>query len=243
MSQETIESTEEAVAAATAVMSNVWEANVKKVFDQLIAMTEVVNAERSVNAQREVEFNDSIKNLFLRQVEAGQQIQNMMMTNAATSANLANNNAAAIAQAAATNAQVQSNRMTGNQGTIDNIALVDGITNLKAAQIARDSMMSDVAMDLKNVAGQAVETAQAAQTAATAAQAAASGFGVVSAPVPQGTTGTAQGGMQLGQSVAIESLMASNATATNAILASIAELNKAISLLIVKVSGDVAVAQ
>lgn len=225
MSESTIESTEEAVAATQAAA---WSANVKAVFDQHLH-----------DIQREkTQWNDWHA-LSLEQARQNQQIVNRLAQDAATiSARLASEGANFTAAL-----QMQQIRAAGNNATIDNIALVDGITNLKAAQIARDSMMSDVAMDLKNVAGQAVETAQAAQTAATAAQAAASGFGVVSGPVPQGTTGVSQGGMQLGYGTSIESLMATNATATNAILASIAELNKAVSMLIVKVTGDVAVAQ
>ena len=46
-------------------------------------------------------------------------------------------------------------------------------------------------------------------------------------PAAQGTTGVAQGGMQLGGSVA-----------TTAILAQIAKLEKAVDLLLVKVLGE-----
>ena len=221
MSDQTIESTEEAVAATQAAA---WAANVKALFDQHLN-----------DIQREKNQWNDWHTFSLEQARQNQQIVNRLAQDAATiSARLASVGANFTAAL-----QMQQIRAAGNNATIDNIALVDGITNLKAAQIARDSMMSDVAMDLKNVAGQAVETAQAAQTAATAAQAAASGFGVVSGPVPQGTTGVVQGGMQTGYGAAIESMMATNAVTTNAILAALAELNKTMGLLIIKVSGSV----
>lgn len=236
MSDETVKETVEATAAAQA---NAWAANIKALFEQLVTQNSVQQAQRSRDADRERENQNDWHAFSLEQARQNQQIVNRLAQDATTiSARLAAEGANFSAAM-----QAQQVRSVGNQGTIDNVVLMDGVTNLKAAQIARDSMMSDVAMDLKNTAGAAIDASEAAQTAATAAQATASGFGVVSSPVPQGTTGVAQAGLQTGYSASIESMMASNAVATNAILAQISKLAEIVGVLTLKVAGDVVVAE
>jgi hypothetical protein len=99
-------------------------------------------------------------------------------------------------------------RMAGNHTTFDNLMAAGEIDTT-----AQGAMATNLANQMRSITFEAVQQALA-QTAQTS-------------PAAQGTTGVAQGGMQLGGSVA-----------TTALLAQIAKLEKAVDLLLVKVLGE-----
>lgn len=240
MSQDTIESTEEAVAATQAAA---WSANVKALFDLVVAQQAAATELLATNSRREREQVNDWHAFNLEQARQNQQIVNRLAQGAATVSERIASDGANFSAMLATSAATAQARIASAGVALDTIAGFNGMTKLTNAEVANNRLSADVVDQFASVAKDTVEGAVASQAAATAAQAAASGFGVVSGPVPQGTTGTAQGGMQMGYGVAIESLMASNATATNAILGALAELNKAVSLLIVKVGADTVTAE
>lgn len=99
-------------------------------------------------------------------------------------------------------------RMAGNHTTYDNLMAAGEIDTT-----AQGAMANNLANQMRSIAFEAVQTAMA-QTAQTSAAA-------------QGTTGVAQGAMQMGGGVA-----------TAAILAQIAKLAEAVNVLYVKVLGE-----
>ncbi len=225
MSDQTIESTEEAVAATQAAA---WAANVKALFDQHLN-----------DIQREKNQWNDWHTFSLEQARQNQQIVNRLAQGAATVSERLASDGANFSAMLATSAATAQARIASAGVALDTIAGFNGMTKLTNAEVANNRLSADVVDQFADVAKNTVEGAVASQAAATAAQAAASGFGVVSGPVPQGTTGVVQGGMQTGYGAAIESMMATNAVTTNAILAALAELNKTMGLLIIKVSGSV----
>lgn len=99
-------------------------------------------------------------------------------------------------------------RMAGNHTTYDNLMAAGEIDTT-----AQGAMANNLANQMRSIAFEAVQSALA-QTAQTSAAA-------------QGTTGVAQGAMQMGGGVA-----------TAAILAQIAKLAEAVNVLYVKVLGE-----
>jgi hypothetical protein len=99
-------------------------------------------------------------------------------------------------------------RMAGNHATFDNLIFAGEIDTT-----AQGAMANNLTNQMRSVAFEAVQSAlaQAAQTS----------------PPAQGTTGVAQGGMQLGGGVA-----------TTAIMAQIAKLAEAVNVLYIKVLGE-----
>ena len=110
-----------------------------------------------------------------------------------------------IAQQAAINLTQHSQRTAANAATLDNLVIAGEIDTT-----AQGSMANTLADRMRSVAFEAVQSAMA-QTAQTSAAA-------------QGTTGVAQGAMQMGGGVA-----------TAAILAQIAKLAEAVNILYIKV--------
>lgn len=113
-----------------------------------------------------------------------------------------------IAQQAAINLTQHSQRQASMATSWDNLVLAGEVDTT-----AQGAMANNLANQMRSVAFEAVQAAMA-QTAQTSAAA-------------QGTTGVAQGGMQLGGSVA-----------TTAILAQIAKLAEMVGVLYVKVVGE-----
>lgn len=114
----------------------------------------------------------------------------------------------AIAQQAAINLTQHSQRVAANGATWDNLVFAGEVDTT-----AQGAMANNLANQMRSVAFEAVQAAMA-QTAQTSAAA-------------QGTTGVAQGSMQMGGGVA-----------TAAILAQIAKLAEAVNVIYVKVLGE-----
>jgi hypothetical protein len=115
-----------------------------------------------------------------------------------------------IAQQAAMNLTEHSQRTAANAASWDNLVLAGEVDTTAQGKMAHDLARS--------VAAEAVQAALA-QTALTS-------------PPSQGTTGVAQGAMQMGGGVA-----------TAAILAQIAKLAEAVNILYIKVLGEEATAE
>lgn len=113
-----------------------------------------------------------------------------------------------IAQQAAINLTQHSQRTAASAASWDNLVLAGEVDTT-----AQGAMANNLANQMRSVAFEAVQSALA-QTAQTSAAA-------------QGTTGVAQGSMQMGGGVA-----------TTAILAQIAKLAEAVNVLYVKVLGE-----
>jgi hypothetical protein len=113
-----------------------------------------------------------------------------------------------IAQQAAINLTQHSQRAAANAASWDNLVLAGEIDTT-----AQGAMANNLANQMRSVAFEAVQSAMS-MTAQTA-------------PPAQGTTGVAQGAMQLGGGVA-----------TAAILSQIAKLAEAVNVLYIKVLGE-----
>ena len=113
-----------------------------------------------------------------------------------------------LSQLQATNAATHSQRAAASAQSFDNLVLAGEIDTT-----AQGSMANTLANQMRSVTFEAVQAAMA-QTALTSAPA-------------QGTTGVAEGAMQMGGSVA-----------TAAILAQIAKLAEVVNVLAVKVLGE-----
>jgi hypothetical protein len=228
VSETTVAETTEGLAATVAAS---WAANVKEAFEQVIVQTATQAAERAIDAKREVEYVDGWKALALRQAEANHQLVLQVATNNAALANRVNNDGASVSARLA------------NAGMFwDNFLNSEAINNQNVAQSASDRMQAETAKGLQ-------DTVKAAMDAAVANAGQAN-------PVAMGTSGVNQGAMQTAKAISTDALADSVAAmqiqlaATNnaiqiantAIAAQISKLAELVTVLNLKVAGDVAVA-
>ena len=149
--------------------------------------------------------------LALRQAEANHQIVLQMAQNGVALANLVNN---------ATAANVSRDQAAASAW--QNLVMASALTN--PAELAETAIGAKVTEQVRTAVDRAFETATAA-----AAQA---------SPLPQGTTGVAQGSMQAttaaGTDVTIANLVAANAAMT----AQLAKLMSVVDVLLVRITGE-----
>lgn len=149
--------------------------------------------------------------LALRQAEADHQIILQMAQNGAALANLVNNSTAAAVS-----------RDNAAASAWQNLVLASALTN--PAELAETAIGAKVTEQVRTAVDRAFETATVA-----AAQA---------SPLPQGTTGVAQGSMQTTNAVAADAIMAQLAATTMAMQAQMAKLAEVVNVLLVRVTGE-----
>lgn len=113
-------------------------------------------------------------------------------------------------------------RIASNAATVDNLVNVAAITN--PAELAETSIGAKVAADVRDAVTQGI--------------AAATGFGTISGPVPQGTTGVAQGTLQTQAPIELAQILANNNTVQLALLKALADINTSLGVILVKVTGE-----
>lgn len=111
------------------------------------------------------------------------------------------------------------NRTGNNAATWDNLVFAGEVDTT-----AQGAMGAKMAEELSNTAKQAVQAAIAsvAQTSAAA----------------QGTTGVAQGALQTQAPIELAQVLTNNITIQTALLATMADINAALKVILVKVTGD-----
>jgi hypothetical protein len=116
-------------------------------------------------------------------------------------------------------------RLQANTATVDNLAALAALTN--PAELAETAIGAKVAGEVRSASKEAIEAALAnvAQTSAAA----------------QGSTGTAQAGIQAGEAAATVGLMTNMAEVVAALGAQLAKLSEVADVLLIRVTGDAAV--
>lgn len=164
-------------------MTALLESNSKAAFETWLRQQEALTNQHIRDVDREREQRNDWAALALEQARQNQQIVNRLAQDGAT-----------ISARVASNAATIDARLASAAATLDAVVGANAITANEAAQAADNRMMTDLANKFQNEAKEAIQAAVAAA--------------VQSNPVNQGSTGTAQAGMQLDQSVAISALMA-----------------------------------
>ena len=162
-------------------MSSFLELNGKAAFETWLRQQEALTNQHIRDVDREREQRNDWAALALDQARQNQQIVNRLAQDGATLSTRVANNAATIDA-----------RLASFAATMDAFASAGALTN--PAELAETAIGAKVTEQVRD----------ATRTAMDAAIASA----VQSNPVNQGSTGTAQAGMQLDQSVAISALMA-----------------------------------
>ena len=179
-------------------MNDTWDASVVQANG--INLKRIVDEWAAISQNKAVansNLQDQLNSQFLRWADDAHVIAQRLASDGAN-----------ISQLQATNAAAASQRSTSNAQSWDNLVFAGEVDTT-----AQGAMANNLANQMRSVA---FEAAQAAIVATTQTSAAA-----------QGTTGVAQGAMQMGGGVA-----------TAAILAQIAKLAEAINVIYVKVLGE-----
>jgi hypothetical protein len=115
-----------------------------------------------------------------------------------------------------------SGRVANNHASWDNLVLAGALTN--PAELAESAIGAKVAAEVRSAAKEAMEASTAAigQTSAAA----------------QGTTGVAQGALQTQVAPEIAQIILNNNTIQTALLAELAKIEQALSVILVKVAGE-----
>lgn len=124
-----------------------------------------------------------------------------------------------VMRSADSNAQVM-NRQAHNAVGVDHMVNIGALNQ----QASANAMSAKVAADLRDVATQTVEAAMAAVPGTSAAS--------------QGTTGVAQGGLQMQVPTELAQILTNNVTIQTALLKALADINTALGVIVVKVTGE-----
>lgn len=180
-------------------MTAAWNVNTKAMFDDLQRDT-----------KREQEYNDALKALFLRQVEANQQIVNRLAQDGASFSALIQSQTIQSAQ-----------RDQHAASAWQNLVLAGALTN--PTELSETAIGAKVATEVRSVAKEAIDAAVAAVPGTSAPS--------------QGTTGVAQGAIQSADAAATSAMMTQLAAVNGALMAQIAKLAEAVTVLTLKVSA------
>lgn len=113
-------------------------------------------------------------------------------------------------------------RMQGNASTVDHLGALDALT--PPAETAQAAIGAKVAEEVSSTAKEAIRTALATSV-------------TTSAPA-QGSTGVAQAGLQTQLAPELAQIILNANTVQTALLAELAKIEQALSVILVKVTGD-----
>lgn len=163
------------------------------------------------DVQRAQESSKTAEATILRHVDDYHALAVQMMQNAVTTANVVNN---------ATATEVA--RGQSAAAAWQNLVLAGALTN--PAELAETAIGAKVTEQVRDAVSRAFDTVTAASAQAS--------------PLPQGTTGVAQGSMQTTNAVAADAIMAQLAATTMAMQAQMAKLAEVVNVLLVRVVGE-----
>lgn len=168
------------------------------------------------DGEREREQVNDWRALAIEQARQNQQIVNRLAQDAATLSTRMAGDGATI-----------SARLASNAVTLDNIVSAGAVTN--PAELAETAIGAKVTEQVRDATRTALDAAIAAATQ--------------TAPPAQGTTGVAQASLQAAEAATTNAMMTNMGVAIGSIASSMAELNKAMAVLLLRVTGDVVVAK